>query len=67
MIYSGEPQLGPLGYATLAQSAEQALRKRQVSSSSLEGGFLPNMQWSPWPELLLAAARECGRVVSGEV
>ena len=25
--------------ATLAQSAEQALRKRQVSSSTLEGGF----------------------------
>ena len=67
MIYSRQPQLGPPGYATLAQSAEQALRKRQVSSSSLEGGFLPNTQWSHWPELLLAPARKCGRVVSGEV
>ena len=67
MIYCRQAQLGPVSYATLAQSAEQALRKRQVSSSNLEGGFLPNTQWSPWAELLLAAPRKCGRVVSGEL
>ena len=63
MIYSRQPQLGPLGYATLAQSAEQALRKRQVSSSSLEGGSSPNTQRSHWPNLLLAAARKRGRAL----
>ncbi len=34
----GRGILRPLGNATLAQSVEQALRKRPVSSSSLEGG-----------------------------
>jgi hypothetical protein len=32
-----------LWFTTLAQSAEQALRKRQVSSSILEGGFMQSV------------------------
>jgi hypothetical protein len=36
-----------LWFATLAQSAEQALRKRQVSSSILEGGFFCSSDGCP--------------------